>query len=108
MRGVVSLSEIVTTLEGSTGPEEVVATAEGSYDDSHRQVEVRLEAFLRPVDLVHAEKHLSADWLPAAQTAREGVDREEASSLARDLFHRWVRKVREAVATHEEERRSVG
>ncbi|MFM7102951.1 MAG: hypothetical protein ACKOET_13860 [Verrucomicrobiota bacterium] len=108
MRGVISLSEIVTTLEGPAGPEEVVATAEGSYDDTHRQVAVQLEAFLRPVDLVHAEQHLAAGWLPAAQTAREGVDREEASSLARDLFHRWVRKVREAVAAHEEERRNAG
>lgn len=106
MRGVISLSEIVTTVEGTAGPEEIVATAEGSYDDTRHQVEVRLEAFLRPVDLVHAEKHLTAAWLPAPQNAREGVDREEASSLARDLFHRWVRKVREAVEAHEEQRRS--
>ena len=38
------------------------------------------------------------EWLPKPQEAREGVDPAEATDLARDLFHRWVGKVRAAVA----------
>jgi len=36
------------------------------------------------------------DWLPKPETLREGVGPDEASDMARDIFRRWTKKVREA------------
>jgi hypothetical protein len=37
------------------------------------------------------------DWLPKPETLREGVGPDEASDMARDIFRRWTKKVRESV-----------
>jgi hypothetical protein len=57
---------------------------------------VKLETFLRPTDLLTKERHCRADWLPENETVTESVDLDECRELSREIFQRWVRKVREA------------
>jgi hypothetical protein len=38
------------------------------------------------------------EWLPRGETLREHVSVEEASEMARDIFWRWTKKVRESAA----------
>ena len=96
MKRVIDVSEILGTIDLPAGTNEVCATAEASYDESSSRLTVSLAAFLRPVDLLAAEKHLGASWLPKPQTASEAVSLDEAGEVAREIFHRWTRKVREA------------
>ena len=57
---------------------------------------LRLEAFLRPTDLLAKERHLRAAWLPPNETLKETVEFDDSGELAREIFHRWVRKIRTA------------
>jgi hypothetical protein len=91
------ISEVVATMERDGKPVEVCATATAQFDRDAGRLEVTLDAFVRPVDLLHAETHERPAWLPARETVREGVAWEEASALTRDIFQRWVRKVRQAI-----------
>ena len=72
------------------------ASAEAGFDEAAGRLVVTLGAFLRPTDLLVKERHFRADWLPANETVSEPVAREECHEMAREIFHRWVRKVREA------------
>ena len=66
------------------------------YHDDSRVLIIRLGSFLRPIDLRGPERHLPAPWLPKPDTLYEPVDFAEAVDLARDIFQRWARRVREA------------
>ena len=57
---------------------------------------VNLEGHLRPAGLFEKERHCRADWLPANESVTESVSREECHDVAREIFRRWVRKVKEA------------
>jgi hypothetical protein len=96
MRRVIDTSEVLGTIAAPVGECEVCATAEASYDADAARLIVVLDAFLRGTDLRAKEKHFKADWLPRNETVTESAGAEEASALARDIFHRWVRRVREA------------
>ena len=91
------ISEVIGTFEREGQPVEVCATATSQFDRDAGRLEVTLDAFLRPVDLLHAETHERAAWLPPRETIREGVAWDEASALTRDIFQRWVRKVRSTI-----------
>lgn len=75
------------------------ASAEAKYDEEATRLVVKLDAFLRTTDLLAKEKRLPAEWLPKPETVRESVGPDETVEMARDIFHRWVRKVRQAVPT---------
>jgi hypothetical protein len=96
MKRVIDSSEILGTIDLPNGAHEVCATADASYDENSGKLVVQLNAFLRPVDFLAEEKHLTAAWLPKPQTANEIVAQEETGDVAREIFHRWARKVREA------------
>jgi hypothetical protein len=83
-------------MELPQGTCEVCAAAGAGFDETAGQLVVRLDAFLRPAGLRVKEGHFRADWLPENETITEGVGREESAEMAREIFHRWVRKVREA------------
>lgn len=83
-------------METPDGEYEVCASAEANYDLDGRQLAVQLESFLRTTDIRIAEEHVSADWLPKPETIKESVGPEEALELGRDIFRRWVRKLRQA------------
>jgi hypothetical protein len=96
MKRVMDASEVLGTVATPEGACEVCASATASYDEDQSRLEVRLEAFLRTTDLRTKERRLSAKWLPGTETLCEPVGPEETIEVARDMFHRWVRKVREA------------
>lgn len=96
MKRVIDTSEVLGTLDQPEGPCELCASAVATYDEPSNQVEVRLDAFLRTVDVRAPERHFPAPWLPKAEVIREGASAEEAADLARDIFHRWVGKIRRA------------
>ena len=97
MKRVIDTSEVVGTVATAEGAREVCASADANYDEEAGRLVVQLDAFLRTTDLCAKEKRFEADWLPKPQTVRERVGSDETSEMARDIFSRWVRKVREAV-----------
>jgi hypothetical protein len=96
MKRVIDTSEVLGTVELPNGTCEVCATACAEYDEGSSRLVVRLDSFLRTADLRAKEREFSADWLPKAEVVTESVGPEETVDFARDIFHRWVRKVREA------------
>ncbi|HKS38884.1 MAG TPA: hypothetical protein VJW76_16945 [Verrucomicrobiae bacterium] len=97
MRRVISLSEIVELLELEDGWDEVCATAEATYNAATGSIAVRLNSFVRTVDLSTGGRHLAPRWLPRSETVRESVPLDEAVPFARDIFQRWVKKVRQSI-----------
>ena len=97
MRKVISLSEIVELLELEEGWDEVCATAEANYNEATSSLAVKLDSFVRPVDLLATERHLTPRWLHRPDTVRQTVPLDEAVPLARDIFQRWVKKVRQSI-----------
>ena len=96
MKRVIDTSEVLGTVETMEGTCEVCASAEAGFDEAAGRLLVKLEAFLRPAGLLVKERHFRADWLPAKETITESSGREECGEMAREIFHRWVRKVKEA------------
>ena len=77
---------------------ELHATLSAHHDPSSHELVAELDAYVCPAD---ANQMMVArcrpDWLPASQVVRVGCAAEEASDVARDIFHSWVRQVRNAV-----------
>ena len=96
MKRVIDTSEVLGTVEVPEGMCEVCVSADASHDEEAGRLVVKLEAFLRPAGLLVKERHFRADWLPSNETVTESVGREESGEMAREIFHGWVRKVREA------------
>ena len=97
MRKVLSTSEIVRDLDREVEPKELCATAEADYDDGKSTLVIVLDAFVRQVHHASPDVSTRPEWLPKSETLREGVAPDEATDLARDIFHRWTKKVRESV-----------
>lgn len=96
MKRVIDTSEILGTVELPTGRHEVCASAVAGYDEGRGHLVVNLSSFLRMEDLREKERQISADWLPKPETVTESVGPEEAGEVARDIFHRWAKKVRQS------------
>ena len=92
-----SFRQILDEIPTAQGRCEVVAAAESAYEDSSGQVHVELDAFLRPVDLTHAERQLSAEWLPRRQVLDEKVPEDEATAATRAMFQSWSHRVRQSL-----------
>ena len=71
--------------------------ADAQFDEARQHLVVRLDSCLRTTDLRSREERIHADWLPKPEVVDEGVELGEADEVARDVFHRWVRRVRQAV-----------
>ena len=99
MKRVIDTSEVLGTVETPEGAREVCVSANANYDEDAGRLVMKLDAFLRNTDLVTKEKRFTADWLPKPETVRESVGPDETVEMAREIFHRWVRKVREAAPT---------
>lgn len=96
MKRVIDTSEVLGSMELSEGNCELCATAEADYHDDTHQLIVHLDSLLRTTDLRTPERHPSAQWLPKPETICESVGLDESMDVARDIFHRWARKVRES------------
>lgn len=95
MKRVIDSSEVLGTVATADGECELCAEAAANYDDKARQLVVILTAVLRTTDLRTPERCLTPVWLPAPEVIRESVDSSEGHDVARDIFHRWVRKLRQ-------------
>lgn len=94
--GKVPLSLAVESESEALG--ELHATLEAHYEAGARAVMAELDAYVCPDDASHMmEEHLRPDWLPGKQVVRAGGEAGETSEIARDIFHSWVRKVRDSV-----------
>ena len=96
MKRVIDTNEVLGTVETPEGQCEVCAGADAGFDEATGRLVVKLEAFLRPAGFLAKERHFRADWLPKSETVTESVGPDETVELARDIFSRWVRRVREA------------
>jgi hypothetical protein len=96
MKRVIDTSEILGTVEVPEGLCELCASAQASFDEEASRLVVKAEAFLRPADFLIKERHFRAGWLPKNETVTESVACEECHAMAREIFNRWVRKVRQA------------
>ena len=97
MKRVIDTIEVLGQLQMPEGPCEVCAVAEANYNEETAKLVITLEAFLRTTNLRTKERQFQAEWLPKMQTVCESASPDEAGQMARDVFHRWVRKVRESV-----------
>ena len=97
MKTILSTTEIIGFVAHDESEVEVCATAEANFDEERSQMEVKLDSFVRPVALHARQKPVCPQWLPQRQTASEHVPRPEAVELAREIFHRWVGRVRQSV-----------
>jgi hypothetical protein len=93
----VIISEIVEAVDSAAGPGEVCASADADYDEGTQRLSVTLDSFLRTSDPRRAETRLEAAWLPRRETLRESVGPCEASDAAKEIFGRWVNRVRQAI-----------
>ena len=96
MKRVIDASEVLGTVQTLEGNREVCVSADAGYDESKACLVVKLDAFLRNTDLLRKEKRFPAAWLPESETVKESVGPDETVDMARDIFHRWIRKVRQA------------
>ena len=96
MRKILSTSEIVQDLDLEVEPKELCAAAEADYDDRKSTLVIKLDAFVRQVRHAGPDVCSRPDWLLKPETLREGVGPEEASDMARDIFQRWTKKVRQS------------
>jgi len=96
MKRIIDTSEVLGTVELPEGACELCASADAGFQEEAARLVVKLETFLRPTDLVTKERHFRADWLPQNETVTESVDLDECRGMAREIFQRWVRKVRAA------------
>ena len=97
MKRLISSSEIIGLSTREDHEFEVCATGEANFDETKSELIIELDNFIRPVDLRAKEAHLPADWLPRKRALQESVSQDEAVDLAKDIFHRWVGKVRQSI-----------
>lgn len=96
MKRIIQSSEVLGTVEERGGTCEVCASADAAFDEAKGTLIVHTEAFLRPAAYLARERHLSAEWLPPGETVREQLPLDDCREVAREIFHRWIRKVRDA------------
>jgi hypothetical protein len=90
-----SVTEILGTIRD--GSLQVCASAEGEYDHAAEKISVALDAFTRRASASEDGAHIPQPWLPRGETVREHLPRSEADEFVKDVFHRWVEKVRASV-----------
>ncbi len=97
MKNLLSISDIVETLENRAGTCEVCATAEARYEEAASLLVVECDCFLRVVHQRGADESSRPAWLPRKDSVKTSVAREEAVAAAKEIFRSWVKKVRQAV-----------
>lgn len=97
MSHAVSFSECLghTQFEGESVL--VFASVDAVYRDDRHEVEVTRKAYVTPENMEHLSEHWEAPWLPVESIVSAGCEGYEASDVARDIFHSWVRLVKESI-----------
>src|SRR5262245_11650331 len=96
MENIIATSEVLGLVETPQGMAQLCASADAEYDARGSPLVVLLRAFLRPGEPRVNGKNLCAPVLPATRTVTEAIDYEESADVAREIFHHWARKEREA------------
>ncbi len=96
------ISEVLDRFVEDGQERELCATSEARYDATQEKVAVDLDAFVRPVELCGKEWHVRPEWLLRPHTVTEGVPEEEAAELSREIFQRWVVRLRPVLNSHRE------
>ena len=96
MKKIISTSEIIGTYSRGNDEIEVCAAAEANFDEEKSRLVMKLDCFLRWPGPDAKARRASADWMPKENWVDESTSREDATPLARDIFHRWVGKVRQS------------
>ena len=97
MKQVIEINEVVETIELAEGTCEVCASASAHFDEATPRLVVDLDCFLRTTDLRSPERQFGAGWLPKKESLKESAGLDEAVDLTKDIFRRWVRKVRQSI-----------
>jgi len=96
MKRIISISEVVESARSWQGQWELRATAEADYHETKSELVVQLDSFVRTAD-VKLPSGLPQGWLPKKQTLVERMPWEDALPAAKEIFQRWVRKVRQSL-----------
>ncbi len=96
VKNLLSISDIVETLENRLGTCEVCATAEASFEEGTSSLVVSCDSFLRVVNQRGPDQVLRPEWLPRKDSVKTSVSRQEAVPAAKEIFRAWVKKVRQA------------
>lgn len=97
MHGIIDISKVVGTVQIHGQAHEVCAEADASFNRSNHELTVKLRSFLHSEEQTHVGELFTAPWLPAPETIVEHGESEEASSMARDVFASWCRKVQASI-----------
>ncbi len=89
------MSEIVDSFEVKGRLCEVFVSADAAYDEAKSQLVVQLDGALRPASGQTPGGPASRDLRHWQETVTESVSAGQATEVARDIFHRWVRQVRQ-------------
>jgi len=100
MKQIIQINEVVGTIELTEGRCEVCASVDAHFDEVGARLILDLDCQLRTTDLLSAERQFRTDWLPKKQTLKESAVLDDAVDLAKDVFHGWVRKVRNSIPPH--------
>jgi hypothetical protein len=97
MHGVIDISKVVGTVQIAGQTHEVCAEADATFDRSTHVLSVKLISFLHSEEQTHVGEAITAAWLPPPELITEHVDADEASSMAKDVFASWCRKVQASI-----------
>ncbi len=97
MKRVISISEVVDSHEVTKGTRDVIAMGDAVYDEGRSELVMELKGRVIVTNARGNETTLQVEWLPKPETIRERVSPDETQGLARELFHRWIVKVRAAI-----------
>jgi hypothetical protein len=96
MEKTISIEEILGTL--NDGTVQICATAEGAYDDEEERIAITLDAFACPSSPTEdGGTRLPEIWLPKGERVGEHLPYAEVDPFVREVFHRWVEKVRASI-----------
>lgn len=96
-RMVMDSVKILESREIHSADYEVCVTAQASYDDSSSEMSVKLDSFLRRVEMRRKDEILHPSWLPRTEVVRAHVTFEECSEAAKEILSSWAEKVRRTI-----------
>jgi hypothetical protein len=91
---VVYLNEVVNRIEWKGTTFILHATGDAHFNEQTSQLVIQLGCVLEP-EKGPEEEVPAILRLPCPQTEKETVAREEAVEVAKEIFHAWVRRVRD-------------
>lgn len=94
MRKLGSLHRVLQSDSGSHNGWELCATADVHYDTASSTVMVELDSLVQRGDLPDGVDGFRQPWLPAREVVTRRVPLRDARVVAREVFRRWMRKVR--------------